>query len=96
MGFVVDVVGYGGRPAPVKLDVQRRLAALVTEVLQDIGLGLKDTHHQGTGDGMVVFLPVQVEIHRVLPRVIRSTAELLAVDNGRYRDRWWIRQAAVV
>ncbi|WP_432994664.1 macro domain-containing protein [Dactylosporangium sp. CA-233914] len=96
MGFVLDVTGYGGRSAREKVDVQHRVAALVDEVLRDLGLCIDDTHHHGTGDGMVVFLPSDVEVPRALARLLRSAAEMLAEDNRRYRDRMRLRMAAVI
>ncbi|WP_433064022.1 macro domain-containing protein [Dactylosporangium sp. CS-033363] len=96
MGFVVDVAGYSRRSAREKVDVQHRVAAFVDEVLRDLGLRLDQTHHHGTGDGMVVFLPSDVEVHRALARLIRAATEVLAEDNRRYRDRMRLRMAAVI
>ncbi|MET7402101.1 macro domain-containing protein [Dactylosporangium sp. NPDC005572] len=96
MGFVVDVAGYGRRTASEQVDLQQRVAALVDEVLRDLNLRLADTRHHGTGDGMVVFLPSEVEVHRALARLLRSAAEALAEDNRRYRDRMRLRMAAVI
>ncbi|WP_238006768.1 macro domain-containing protein [Dactylosporangium sp. AC04546] len=96
MGFVVDVAGYGRRTASEQVDLQQRVAALVDEVLRDLNLRLADTHHHGTGDGMVVFLPAEVDVYRALARLPRSAAEALAGDNRRYRDRMRLRMAAVI
>jgi O-acetyl-ADP-ribose deacetylase (regulator of RNase III) len=96
MGFALDVAGYGGRSAREKTDVQHRVAALVDEVIRDLGLRLDETHHHGTGDGMVVFLPSDVEVHRALARLLRATSEALAEDNQRYRDRMRLRMAVVI
>jgi O-acetyl-ADP-ribose deacetylase (regulator of RNase III) len=96
MGFVIDVAGYGLRSAAEKIDLQHRVSAFVVEVLQDLDLRLNDTHHHGTGDGMVVFLPSEVEVHRALVRLLRSASEALAEDNRRYRDRMRLRIAAVI
>jgi O-acetyl-ADP-ribose deacetylase (regulator of RNase III) len=85
MGFVVDVAGYGGRSAREKIDVQHRVAALIDDVTRDLGLRLDETLHHGTGDGMVVFLPSDLEVHRALAGLLRSTPEALAEDNQRYR-----------
>jgi O-acetyl-ADP-ribose deacetylase (regulator of RNase III) len=96
MGFVVDIVGYGDRTATAKVDAQHRLAALVSDVLHELGLDLNSTANHGTGDGIMVFLPTTTEVHRALPRLVRATADVLAVDNNRYRDRLRLRMAAVV
>jgi O-acetyl-ADP-ribose deacetylase (regulator of RNase III) len=96
MGFVVDVAGYSGRSAREKVDLQQRVSALIDEMLRDLGLELADTYHHGTGDGMVVFLPNEVEVHRALARLLRSAAETVAEDNRRYRDRMRLRMAVVI
>ncbi|GIE32783.1 hypothetical protein Ait01nite_058280 [Actinoplanes italicus] len=96
MGFVIDVAGYGQRSAQEKFDLQRRVSEFVDDVLQDLGLRLEDTHHHGTGDGMVVFLPSEVEVNRSLVRLLRSAVETLADDNRRYRDRMRLRMAVVI
>jgi O-acetyl-ADP-ribose deacetylase (regulator of RNase III) len=96
MGFVIDVAGYSGRSAREKVDVQHRVSTFVDEVLGDFELRVTDTLHHGTGDGMVVFLPSEVEVHRALVRLLRSASEVLAEDNRRYRDRMRLRMAVVI
>jgi hypothetical protein len=96
MGFGVDVVGYSTRPTPLKDEVQRRLTELLPEVLGDLGLGPAQVDQQDTGDGMNVFLPATVEVHRALPGLLHSWRDRLARDNGRCRDRLRLRLAAVV
>lgn len=96
LGFVLDVSGYSGRSAAQKIDVQQRVSALVEEMLADLGVNRADTYHHGTGDGMVVFLPSEIEIHRALTRLLRTAAQGLADDNRRYRDRMRLRLAIVV
>jgi O-acetyl-ADP-ribose deacetylase (regulator of RNase III) len=96
MGFVIDVAGYGRRSTQEKFDLQRRVSEFVDEVLQDIGLRLADTRHHGTGDGMVVFLPSEIEVNRSLARLLRSAAETVDEDNRRYRDRMRLRMAVVI
>jgi hypothetical protein len=96
MGFGVDIVGYGARSAPMKEDVQERLARLAREVLKDLRLGLAETDSQSTDDGMNVFLPVAVEAHDALPILIRSWQKRLALDNQRFRDHLRLRMAAAV
>jgi class 3 adenylate cyclase len=96
MGFAIDVVGYSARSSPEKESVQNRLSSLVHEVLDELNLRLEETEHQGTGDGMNVFFPVDMELHRVLPGLLRAWKERLALDNQRYRDRLRLRMATVV
>ncbi|MDR7276412.1 macro domain-containing protein [Catenuloplanes atrovinosus] len=96
MGFVVDVAGYSRRSAREKVDLQHRVTAFTDEVLADLDLRIGDTHHHGTGDGIVVFLPTEVEVHRALARLLRSAVETLAEDNRRYRDRMRLRMAVVI
>ncbi|MFI9568783.1 CATRA conflict system CASPASE/TPR repeat-associated protein [Streptomyces rishiriensis] len=96
MGFAVDVEQYSSRSSPAKDSVQQRLAALIGEVLDDLGYRLEETSHQPTGDGMNVFLPAGAELHRALPGMIRSWRERLAADNDRFSDRMRLRVATVV
>ncbi|MEU6590542.1 CATRA conflict system CASPASE/TPR repeat-associated protein [Streptomyces sp. NPDC046881] len=96
MGFAVDVERYSSRTSPAKESVQERLAVLVREVLDDLGYRLEETSHQSTGDGMNVFLPAGAELHRALPRLVRSWQEHLAADNDRFSDRMRLRMATVV
>ncbi len=96
MGFGVDIVGYSTRPDPQKNDAQDRLASLVHRVLGDLDLRLEQTDHQPNGDGMIVFLPATVELHRALPKLIQAWTELLAADNQRFQNRLRLRLATVV
>jgi hypothetical protein len=96
MGFAVDIVCYSARPAPEKEAAQQRLARLAGEVLGDLNLSSAETAQQSTGDGMNVFLPVAVEVHRALPILLNSWRDRLALDNQRFRDRLRLRMAAVV
>ncbi|KAA0940809.1 CATRA conflict system CASPASE/TPR repeat-associated protein [Streptomyces apricus] len=93
MGFAVDIERYSSRTSPEKASLQERLAALVREVLDDMGYRLDETDHQDTGDGMNVFLPVEVELHRALPRLLLSWQAHLVADNARFRDRMRLRMA---
>jgi hypothetical protein len=93
LGFAVDVVGYSARSSPDKESVQERLAALARAVLGELNLDLNETDRQDTGDGMNVFLPATVELHRALPVLIRAWQQRLALDNQRYQDRIRLRMA---
>ncbi|MEU4623372.1 macro domain-containing protein [Actinoplanes sp. NPDC023801] len=96
MGFVIDVAGYSRRSAREKVDLQLRVTTFVEEVLRDLGLRLEQTHHHGTGDGMVVFLPSEIDVPWALTRLLRSASETVADDNRRYRDRMRLRMAVVI
>ncbi|MFF3935187.1 CATRA conflict system CASPASE/TPR repeat-associated protein [Streptomyces phaeofaciens] len=96
VGFAVDVERYSSRTSPQKLGVQQRLAALTEEVLDDLGHRMEETDHQGTGDGINVFLPARAEPHRVLPGLLTSWRDRLAADNARFRDRMRLRLATGV
>lgn len=95
MGFGVDVVGYGRRPAPDQVVVQQRLAALTYGIIEDLGVAIRDTDRQPGGDGIHVFLPPDIELHRALPTLMVATATRLAADNTTFADRMRIRMAAV-
>ncbi|WP_158852131.1 CATRA conflict system CASPASE/TPR repeat-associated protein [Saccharothrix deserti] len=96
MGFMLDIVGYGGRDSPAKESLQERLATVVRLVLTDMGVALSETERQGTGDGVLVFLPEGLDVQRALPVLLRSTAERLAHDNRVFQDRMRVRMAADV
>lgn len=93
MGFAVDIERYSSRTSPDKARVQERLAALVREVLYDLDHRLDETDHQDTGDGMNVFLPADVELHRAFPRLLLSWQARLVADNARFRDRMRLRMS---
>ncbi|CAM4438704.1 CATRA conflict system CASPASE/TPR repeat-associated protein [Nocardia ninae] len=96
LGFAVDIAGYSRRSAPAQNDVQRRLAALVREVVRALGLELAETDREGTGDGMKVFLPLTTEIPNALPTLMRAWHELIVIDNRRSPDRMRLRASAAV
>ncbi|MEU6812649.1 CATRA conflict system CASPASE/TPR repeat-associated protein [Streptomyces sp. NPDC046831] len=96
MGFAVDIEGYSRRTSLEQSDLQVRLALLVRQVLGGLDISLEGADHQGTGDGMNVFLPAGAELHRALPHVLRSWQDQLGADNRRFRDRMRLRLATVV
>lgn len=96
MGFMLDVVAYGSRSTPAKERVQERLAAVVRLVVADLGVELSHTDRQGAGDGVLVFLPPDLDVQRALPVLLRSTVARLAHDNGEFRDRMRLRMSADV
>jgi hypothetical protein len=95
-GFMLDIAGYGKRDSPAKESLQRRLAGVVRLVLDDVGVALSDTECQGTGDGVVVILPQQLDVQRALPVLLGSVRKRLSHDNAEWQDRMRVRMAADV
>ena len=93
MGFLCDVAGYGGRRADEKERAQQRVEALIHVVLSDLNVKTTDIAWQGTGDGMMVFLPSALDIRRALPQLLHSMATHLAVDNKAFVDQIQLRMA---
>ncbi|PSL53300.1 hypothetical protein B0I31_10990 [Saccharothrix carnea] len=96
MGFMLDVVGYGGRESGPRVEVQRRLAALVNSVLHDLGTAPSTVDRQDTGDGLLAFLPPGSDVNRALPLLLRRTADRLAHGNAEAQDRLRLRMAVVL
>ncbi|CCH32127.1 CATRA conflict system CASPASE/TPR repeat-associated protein [Actinosynnema sp. NPDC047251] len=93
MGFMLDVVQYSGRTTFEEVLLQQRVEALVAGLLADLGLTFADTDHQGTGDGLLVFLPHDVDVQRVLPILLDRVVVRMGQDNTTYRDRLRLRLA---
>lgn len=99
IGFVLDVVGYGARTAPLQGEVQQRLPELVRGVLGTCGLRLTSSRaddgveHEWTGDGINAMLPADIDPTAVLPVLIRSLAAGLTADNARGHDRMRVRMS---
>ncbi|MGM1064546.1 CATRA conflict system CASPASE/TPR repeat-associated protein [Saccharothrix sp. Mg75] len=96
MGFMLDMVGYGGREPEWRAGVQGRLAALANSVLHDLGTAPSAVDRQDTGDGLLAFLPAGCDVHRALPLLLRRTADRLAHDNTGAQDRLRLRMAVVI
>ncbi|WP_125591890.1 CATRA conflict system CASPASE/TPR repeat-associated protein [Amycolatopsis balhimycina] len=96
LGYALDIVGFSKRPAPRREALQRRLAALSEEVLADLGVPPEETDHQGTGDGLIVFLPDGCPVHEALPRLLNSWHTRLAADNARHAERLRLRLAVAI
>jgi hypothetical protein len=94
LGFSIDAKDYSVRSHTQQEHVQRRVSEIVGNVLADIRLNIADTFHQGTGDGIHVFLPPHIEAHRALAHLIRSTAHWLTRDNDHYQDQLRLRLTA--
>lgn len=93
-GFAVDIVGYSNRPAARRPRLQERLAAVVADVLRDLDLTMSDTDHQGTGDGLIAFLPPTVGVRRAVRALLCGMRQRLADDNAEYQDRLRLRLSA--
>ncbi|MEV6648766.1 hypothetical protein [Amycolatopsis sp. NPDC051371] len=96
MGFVVDVVGYGLRPWHLRGLVQRRVSDLKDAVLEHLDVDPRDVDQQGTGDGVLVFLPVDLDVPRAVSRLLSGWRDFLDEDNRLYRDRLRLRMAVVL
>ncbi|WP_067541606.1 hypothetical protein [Nocardia crassostreae] len=96
LGFGVDIVGYSSRLVPERDEIQQRLARLVSQVLDGLGIDLEQTDWQGTGDGLFVFLPLEVEVPKALAALMGGWQERIHADNRRYRDRMRLRAAAAI
>jgi hypothetical protein len=92
-GFVIDLVGYSDRTEPAQRHAQERIVDLTYEVVEALGVTAGDTFVQPTGDGMNVFLPVDIDYSRALGDLRRLFVEHLLVDNGRNKDRLRFRMA---
>ncbi|MFI6507270.1 hypothetical protein ACIBCT_06675 [Streptosporangium sp. NPDC050855] len=96
MGFAVDIVGYSGRSAPKRKELQERLEAIFVRTMDELDVDVAATDRQGTGDGMNVFLPQALELHTALPRLLHAWRDHLARDNRRHDDRMRVRMAVVL
>ena len=86
IGFGVDVVGYSRRSTPAQAALQRRIAAVLQRVLDDLEVALHDTDRQPAGDGLMVVLPPDIEAPRVLPGLLHGWGAHLAADNGAHPE----------
>jgi O-acetyl-ADP-ribose deacetylase (regulator of RNase III) len=93
MGFVLDVVGYGARPALSQESVQHRLPLLVDQALRGCGAASGTVNLQWTGDGVNVVLPSDIDPTTALPDLIRSITRHLAAENRGSDDRIRLRMA---
>jgi hypothetical protein len=93
MGFVIDVVGYGGRSAPAQEAVQVRLFRLVEEMLARCGTSLDGVEREWTGDGVNIILSGSTDPTTALSGLVRTAANRLAADNRDHDDRMRLRMA---
>ncbi|MEU4744370.1 hypothetical protein AB0G02_28460 [Actinosynnema sp. NPDC023658] len=96
MGFATDVVGYGRRSGRLRTLAQHRVFKLTVAVLEHLGVDLHDTDHQGTGDGLLVFLPAGLDVPRTVPNLLQGWRDVLQEDNELYADRLRLRMAVVI
>lgn len=105
MGFVLDVEGWGARPAPLQGEAQERMLRIAGRVLAMCGLclafgkgdrtpGRAECEARGTGDGLNTMLPADTDPTVVLPVLIRALAAELTADNAaNIADRIRMRMA---
>ncbi|WP_238009096.1 CATRA conflict system CASPASE/TPR repeat-associated protein [Dactylosporangium sp. AC04546] len=86
LSFGVDVINYSGRTAPQQAEVQRRIAELVEQVLEGIGVAVPETDRQPAGDGMIVVLPTGLDVPRAVSALLHGWRSALAADNARHTD----------
>jgi hypothetical protein len=93
MLFAVDIVGYSTQTAWQQQRFQRRLRDIVEEVLHDLAADIPDRDRRDTGDGWIIYLPVGHDPTRVLPTLIRATADRITMDNKAERPKLRLRVA---
>ncbi|MDR7273988.1 CATRA conflict system CASPASE/TPR repeat-associated protein [Catenuloplanes atrovinosus] len=96
MSFTVDAVGYSGNDAAGRDLCQRRIADVIGEVLGDMHLTLADTDHQGTGDGINVVLPADLDLPRTLAQLLHGTAGALRAERRRYAEALRLRMGVSI
>jgi hypothetical protein len=96
MGFIVDIVGYGKRPWRLRDLAQRRVSELADAVVGYLGLDDAMVDRQGTGDGVLVFLPAEIDVSRTLSLLLPTWRDLLREDNALYTDRLQLRMAVTL
>ncbi|HET9899218.1 MAG TPA: CATRA conflict system CASPASE/TPR repeat-associated protein [Streptosporangiaceae bacterium] len=94
IGFALDIARYRERSASERDYVQQRLAVLIDDVLDDLGVRLADTDHQGRGAGLDIFLPTLMQSADTLPILLHSLRVRLERSNRRFADRMRLRLAA--
>ncbi|HKN57069.1 MAG TPA: hypothetical protein VJX66_31570 [Amycolatopsis sp.] len=93
MVFAVDIVGYSKLTAWQQQKYHRRLHDVIEEVLLDLLLTLPGNDRKDTGDGWIIFLPVELDPTRALPTLIRATAARISADNSTESPRLRLRLA---
>ncbi|MFI5839070.1 CATRA conflict system CASPASE/TPR repeat-associated protein [Catenuloplanes sp. NPDC051500] len=96
MSFTVDAVGYSGHDAKGREIVQQRISDVVGEALGDLHLTLADTDHQGTGDGVNVVLPADLDLPRTLAQLLHGTSAALQAERRRYAGPLRLRMGASI
>jgi hypothetical protein len=96
LSFTIDAVGYSSNDAVGRELVQSRISHVVGEALGDLHLALTDTDHQGTGDGINVVLPPDLDLPRTLAQLLHGTTVALRADSGRYTAPLRLRMGASI
>jgi hypothetical protein len=94
LGFAVEVVGFGLRAAAAQDEIEHRLRTVITGILGDVRVAAERAEGTDIGGArLTVFLPGEVDPVRALPGLLMATANRLAGDNARFRDRMRLRMA---
>lgn len=94
LGFAVEVVGFGLRAAATQDEIEHRLRTVITGILGDVLVAAARAEGNDIGGArLTVFLPGEVDPARALPGLLMATANRLAGDNARFRDRMRLRMA---
>ena len=96
LGYALDVVDYSKRPWEPRKLVPRRVSELADAVLDHLGLDRGSVDSQGAGDGLMAFMTPDLNVSRVLSRLLTTWRDLLYADNQLYRDRVRVRMAVTI
>ncbi|MEU1647244.1 CATRA conflict system CASPASE/TPR repeat-associated protein [Micromonospora zamorensis] len=92
VAFGIDVVEFSSRSYSRQLDVRRRLAEMVVQVLAALGLELHETDRQDAGDGLMIVLSPRIAVTHALPVLLYRWRDAVAADNaGHPEDRIRLR-----
>lgn len=93
MVFAVDIVGFSRRPDPQQQESQERLLKLVNQVLLDVRVDVPADDRESTGDGLNIYLPLDIDYTQVLFALIRAADDRVAESNAKFSDQLRLRMA---
>jgi class 3 adenylate cyclase len=96
IGFIVDVVGYSQRSARLRDSAQRRVSELTEAVLHHLAVDVGEVDRQGTGDGVLAFLPEERDVAGTTSSLLAAWRDFLRADNELYADRIRLRMAVTI